>query len=423
MDNISLLGSTSRVEVPFIKVTFGSGSNAYSFGVYQKTTSRKMDEDGFYEAAKIVYPNYIKSLNITKINGQVNQYTLNIAYPITATDDPNFFEKVFSSVSKTRKITFSYGDISLPTFIYKEEEALITNIKTQFNIQNSVINYTISAVSSANLLSIGAYKFTNVGYKKPSDEIKKLLSNPKYGLKEIFYGMNDIEKVISAGLIPGNDKEVILESKNNISVLDYLLYLVSCMVPASNSFGGEITSKTIYILTIVDDITGEFGGPYFKITPTTKDIEASEAYEIDIGYPTSNIVISFSIDNQENYSIYYDWQKQLNDKEYIYRINDQGEWEEEYAPIISSKNEQYKTRVDDRVWWTKVTEYPISAQITIKGLLRPAILMSYVRLRVYFFGWEHISSGLYIITKQQDSIDENSGYRTTLNLTRVSKAE
>ena len=103
--------------------------------------------------------------------------------------------------------------------------------------------------------------------------------------------------------------------------------------------------------------------------------------------------------------------KQLNDKEYIYRINDQGEWEEEYAPIISSKNEQYKTRVDDRVWWTKVTEYPISAQITIKGLLRPAILMSYVRLRVYFFGWEHISSGLYIITKQQDSIDENSGYR------------
>ena len=166
MNNISLLGSTSRVEVPFIKVTFGSGSNAYSFGVYQKTTSRKMDEDGFYEAAKIVYPNYVKSLNITKINGQVNQYTLNIAYPITATDDPNFFEKVFSSVSKTRKITFSYGDIALPTFIYKEEEALITNIKTQFNIQNSVINYTISAVSSANLLSIGAYKFTNVGYKK-----------------------------------------------------------------------------------------------------------------------------------------------------------------------------------------------------------------------------------------------------------------
>ena len=46
-----------------------------------------------------------------------------------------------------------------------------------------------------------------------------------------------------------------------------------------------------------------------KLLLLLKDIETSEAYEIDIGYPTANIVISFSIDNQENYSIYYDWQK------------------------------------------------------------------------------------------------------------------
>lgn len=89
-----------------------------------------------------------------------------------------------------------------------------------------------------------------------------------------------------------------------------------------------------------------------------------------------------------------------------------------FAPNISSKNKQYKTRTSDMVYWTKLTEYPISGSITLKGLLRPAILMSHVRLNVYFFGRKHIYSGLYIVTKQVDKVDA-SGYRTTLNITRI----
>jgi hypothetical protein len=414
MENIALLGNTSRVETPYIKVIIGD----YTFGVYQKTKGRLKDEKGFYEAAKIVYPNYIKSLNITKINGEVNQYTLSIVYPITPEDDPNFFEKVFSSVSNTRKIVFSYGDMALPTFIYKNEEALITEVKTSFNIQNSIISYTVSAVSSAALLKSGCYTFITPGYVKPSDEIKKLLANKDYGLRDIFYGMNNTSLVASKGLIAGDDKKVKIESKTNISVLDYLAYLVSCMVPASSD-ASSLQQQDIYILTIVDDTTGEFGGPYFKVTKTTSDIEQSTAYDIDIGYPTANIVTSFNIDNNENYSIFYEWQKQLNDKNYVYRISADGNETLEYAPIVSSRNSLYKTNVSDKTWWTKITKYPINASITFKGLIRPAILMTYVRLKVYFFGWKHISSGLYIVTKQQDVVDEN-GYRTTLNLTRIS---
>ena len=45
--------------------------------------------------------------------------------------------------------------------------------------------------------------------------------------------------------------------------------------------------------------------------------------------------------------------------------------------------------------------------------------MSYVRLNVFFFGKKHISSGLYIVTKQQDDISAG-GFRTTLNLLRIS---
>ena len=69
-------------------------------------------------------------------------------------------------------------------------------------------------------------------------------------------------------------------------------------------------------------------------------------------------------------------------------------------------------------WWSQVTSFPISSTITIKGLLRPAVLMTHVRLNILFFGKRYIDSGLYIITKQVDEIDSR-GYRTTLSLTRV----
>lgn len=414
--NVSLLGSTSRLESPTIKVTFGDKQNGYTFGVFQASMSREKDGKGYYKTLRVIYPNYVQSLEVQKINGQVNQYTLQLIYPITQTDDPNFFEKVFSSVSKTRKITFTYGDASLPTFIYKDEEAIITDVKSNFNISQSTISYTVSAVSSAALATSGTYTFINMKPKKPSDEIKRILYNSTYGLTSIFYGMTNRSLVEQEQLIASDDKVVQLESRSNVSVLEYLSYLVSCMVPSGSS--NNVKQNSIYILSFVDDTTGVFGGPYFKVTKSTTNVNDDGAYEIDIGFPTANIVTEFRIDNNENYSILYDWQNSLDDSRYVRRLNNDGKWEDVYAPNISSKNEEYKTRASDMVYWTKITEYPISASITIKGLLRPAILMTKVRLNVYFFGKKHISSGLYIVTKQVDRIDMN-GYRTTLNLTRI----
>ena len=71
-----------------------------------------------------------------------------------------------------------------------------------------------------------------------------------------------------------------------------------------------------------------------KITPVYKKQEHSEAYEIDIGFPTSNIIMAFNIENNENYSIYYNWQSKLTDNEYVLRLNDDGEWEKELQKII-----------------------------------------------------------------------------------------
>lgn len=69
-----------------------------------------------------------------------------------------------------------------------------------------------------------------------------------------------------------------------------------------------------------------------------------------------------------------------------------------------------------------MTQYPISCSVTLKGLLRPAILLTYVKLNVYFYGKKHIASGLYIVTRESDYIDE-SGSKTTLKLTRIGSVD
>jgi hypothetical protein len=412
MSGVNLLGYTTRVETPFVKVTIGE----YTFGVYENTDlQRGQDSMGIYRLQKVKYPNFIQSLSITKINGRVNRYTLILSYPITENSDPNFFEKVFSSVSQTRKIVFSYGDLSAPTYIYRDEQAIITSISSQFNIAGSKIDYTISAVSSAILASSGSWSF-DPRFAKPSDIIFQLLYEPKYGLLEVFPGMRDRNTVVTKGLIASDDKVVNILKKVNISALEYLNYLISCM---SSDGSNTLQKSKIYSLVVVDDTTGDFEGPYFKVVPVTKLTDDLQTYEIDIGYPSQNIVLSFGIENNLTYSLFYNYQRQINDAEYRQRIDDNGNLVDVYAPVIASGNPNFSVAESDKTWWTKVTEYPITASITLKGLLRPALLMTRVRLNVYYFGRKHISSGLYIITAQDDQIDYN-GYRTTLKITRIS---
>ena len=275
----------------------------------------------------VQYPNYIQGLSIVKINGQVNQYTLTIDYPIRQNDDPNFFEKVFSSVSNSRKIVFSYGDASMPSYIYKDEEAIITKIGQTFDLANCKITYTVSAVSSASLSKIGNHTF-KARQAKPSDVIKELFNNPTYNLNNIFSGMN---KENLNDLIASDDKKVKISAKTNISVLDYISYLVSCMMPAGSTQSD--ISKNIYVMTIHDDTVYDslysdsksLGGPYFKVESTSYSSEQSDAYEVDIGINTSTIVTGFSINQNENYSICYDYANEVYPENYTRRLNSKGQ--------------------------------------------------------------------------------------------------
>lgn len=417
----SLLASNARIQAPWIKVSIGN----YTFGVFSKTSANKQSHDGtYYTSFEVQYPNYVKSLGITKINGQVNQYELSLVYPVTQTSDPNFFEKILSSVSKTRKIVFSYGDMSMPTYIYKNEEAIITKVKQSFNLKGGgEITYTISAVSSAALAAGGSWTFQGVK-ARPSEIIKRILKDSRYGLQKLFYGMNASNIDI---LIAGDDKEVSIGSKRNISALDYITYLVSCMIP-QGATTQQYTSSDIYVLTMHDDTTYdsntfsdlEISGPYFRVERQSYKTNKSDAFEIDIGFGnTGTIVTEFSVLDDEGYALLYDYNEKLDTSPYIERIDQNGKLQTIWSPSVTSKNESFKTRTEDITWWTKVTKYPIKATITVQGLLRPAILMSHVRLNViYPGGRKHVSSGLYLVTQQRDQIDSN-GYRTQLQLTKI----
>lgn len=414
--NKSLLSSQARIQVPWVKVTIGD----YTFGIFdEKTKSWGKNQAGFYVPFSIQYPQYIKSLEVQKINGQVNKYTLSIEYPVTQFDDPNFFEKVFSSVSRSRKIIFTYGDAETPAYVYKNEEAIITNVTQTFELQSSKITYQVKAVSSAALSTDGSITVPAPGRKvKPSDEIKKLFRSNK-SLQKTFTGMkaSDLDS-----LIAGDDMPVEIESKQNISAIDYINYLAGCMIPAGSGPG---LSKEIYIMTIYDDsITSSNKalskkGPYFKVTKVSTVMEHGDAYEIDVGINTSTIVKSFQIDKQENYSIYYEYQNLAHPENYVRRINGDGQWEDVYAPTSMARGNSFSTGASDQVWWTKATQFPINATIQVQGLLRPATLMQYVKLNVIFPGGnKHLSSGLYIVTRQVDNLGPN-GYATTLGLTRI----
>lgn len=411
MATIKLNSVPTLVESPFIIVTIGK----YTLGSYtgnKTTTSLGM-------LAQVNFPNFVNSLNITKVNGTVNTYTIGIVYQIAPDDDPNLIDKIFSSVSATRKLSLSYGDWRNPASIYKEETALITNVTSSLDMSASKITYTVQCVSDALSLASAVYDFP-AREAKPSDIIKEMLKDVSYGLLSVFKGMVDFRRVLTNGLIASNDKKVKIEARQNMNIIEYLNFLVGAMTPVDSKSEDTIIQSGNYFLAIHDDITNALGGTYFEVKEVKADTKVSnyDVYEVDVGYPGDNFVTQFNLTNNQQYTILYDYAGKIEQTKYIYSIDNNGQLSTQYAPSIARSKSLYKVTEQNKNWWSKVTQFPIEATLTIKGLTRPSILMSQVRINTVMYGQKHISSGLYIITKHQDKLDSN-GYTTTLTLLRI----
>lgn len=403
----NLTSIPTLVESPFIIATIGD----VTFGSYS-------GDNSYGAAVKVTYPNFMKSMIINKVNGTVNTYTLNFSYQVRAGNDPNLLDKIFSKASKDRRIILQYGDWNAPSYIYKEEKCIITNVTSSLNMNNSSIDYTVNCTSDAIALTATPHNFP-ARTAKPSDVMMELLSAKKYGLNQVFTGMQNKNNVLMNNLITSNDKKVKLLPQSNVNVLSYMNYLVDSMINNNNKVTGVSDSK--YYLTIHDDTRNTLGGTYFKVeevSKNTKTINSLDTYEIDINYPGDNFVTQFTVRNDQSWAILYDFNQSVRQEEYNYSIDDDGNLVTVYSPALITSSVSNEPSAAKSSWWTNMTEFPIKGSLTIKGLTRPSILMSYVKVNVMFNGIKHTSSGLYIITKQTDTID-SSGYKTTLEVLRV----
>ena len=413
IQGLNLLTTPTLVESPFIEVKIGK----YTFGSYTKQNTVERT----YSEQRVTYPNYMQSLKITKTNGAINQYVLTMQYQIQAGEDPNLIDKVFSSVSDTRKITLSYGDWNAPSFIYRNEDAIITKVISDVDFAQSRITYTVYCTSTALSLKSKVYDFPSRN-AKPSDIIKGYIKNNTYGITDLFYGMRtDVDKALS--LIASDDKVVNIKPQQHVDILTYLNFLVANMISSSNK--DTSIQDSSYALLMRDEISGELEGPYFKVVKvatTSKALTSTNIYEVDVGFPGETLVMNFKINNDNSWAILYNYSDKITQDEYVYKIDNQGHMYSEYSPNITTSDRYKETTNVNKTWWTQMTQFPITATLTIKGLIRPAMLMENVRINAYFYGQRHVASGLYVITKQEDTVDR-SGYKTTLSLLRIAGDE
>ena len=408
---MDLFSTENYVECPFVIIKLGK----YTFGNYSGTAERA----ALSTLMKVDYPNFMTGISVRKINGQVNTYTVNMVYAITENDDPNMLEKVFSSVRDSREMILTYGDWNSAPNIYKEETALITSIKSNVSMSSSTITYTIEGVSNSLSLNSALYDFP-ARRAKPSDVVKEILYSPSYGLSAIFTGMTNRLEVSKNSLIASDDKVVDLEAKHSITALSYISYLVSSMVSSTNS-DNSVIQDSIYQMCIRDDVNNSMGGPYFmvkKVSAVGAITQDGSLWEIDIGYPGRNFVMDFTVENDESWSLLYDYQDEINQSKYVYRIGDDGSILTEDSPSLVRNKRSKKITESNKQWWTLMTQFPITANLKIKGLVRPTILMDYIKINVFFYGRKHIYSGVYVIIQQDDEITAD-GFRTSLRLLRV----
>ena len=360
------------------------------------------------------YPNYINSLTVRKINGRINNYSISLTYQIRPGEDPNYIDKLIARTGYRNPLKIIYGD-SASGGLYREESAVIVDARHNESIADYRINYTIQAISSIGVATTGLTSYP-AKTDKPSNAIYDMLygnGESSNALLSMFPGMQNRTLVAANNLIPTTDASVQLSGMSNVSPLSYLTYSVASMQNAADP-------KTSYFLTYADDAYNRFGGAYFKITEVNKsNVPTSSAtYSLVVNYPTDNNILSFNLNTNEYWSMVFENTNKLETWEY--GIDDNGQITANKINLLYRSDDFGKSELINSKWWNEVTEYPISAKVTLKGLTAPVMLMTYIDVDVRFYGQQDMTSGLYVVTEQVDNIS-GSGCTTELTLLRVSE--
>lgn len=378
------------VEAPFVEVTIGD----VTFGV---------SKDG-------QQVNYVQSVEVTKTNGTLNEYVIKLIHQISPGDNPNYIASLLSA-NGYNTLRISYGDAADGKY-FKDSEALITKVSTSFDFSNCNIQYTISCSSLVYLTTSTKLNFP-AKTAKPSSVMYDLLEDKTLNICEYFTGMSNIDKVKNNNLIPTTDAEVYIQAKSDKTIVEYLSYLTSLMVNKNK----DLAQKTSYYFVINDEQYSDIGNTFSVKEIVSDNLAVNElVYEVDLGFPDPNMVFDFSVTSN------YAWATALNTNSntttYKYDLDNTGNLiQEKYNNKLPSTVSKSDFNINNNTW-KQLTRFPLTANLKVKGLVAPILLLTYVRVNNYFFGNKRITSGLYIVTSQVDTIS-GDGCRTTLGLTRV----
>ena len=378
------------VEAPYGKITLGG----VTIGSYKGGS----------------FPNYLNSISVIKTNGSMNEYTINLTHQIAPGDNPNYIDDLISK-NGYNKIHIEYGDAEAG-ISFRDVDALLINAKSSFDFFNNNINYSLSATSSSVMSAVNRRNYSAVT-AKPSTILYKMLYETGE-LLEYYPGMADRDFVNSHNLIPTDDKEIHIDAVENTTPLNYTNKLVSSMISETSK---EI-NDSVYYMSIEDTKEGK---PYFNIQKVKTKLSKSSIpfmYEVDINYPNKDaLVYNFSVDTDFYWPLAYEYSGGIST--YNYDIDNAGNiFNEKITSNIKSISSTVGSNIRDKNWWTNVTEFPIKATLEVKGLTTYTLLLNYIKVNVFYFGQKRNSSGVYIVTGQEDSLS-GDGFVTKLSLLRV----
>lgn len=382
----ALPATVNYVEAPYAKITLGG----VSIGTYKQGS----------------YPNYVTGLSVKKTNGSLNEYTINLIHQIAAGDNPNYIDNLISA-NGYNKIQIEYGDAQAG-IAYRDINALLIDVKSKFDFFNNCISYTLSATSSSAMSAVNRRNYASVT-DKPSNIITNMLYETGE-LLDYFPAMKSRDFVNSNNLIPSDDIEVAIDAVTNTTPLNYMNKLVSSMKSNSGDY--------IYYLNINDE---DNLGSYFNIQQVKTKMTTSMfplVYEVDINYPDENsLIYNFSVNTDYTWPLAYEYGGSF--PSYDYNILNNGNLiARQSGGNVKSTRVTDNRFLTDKNWWTNVTEFPVTATLETKGLTSYLLLLNYIKVNVFYFGNKRDSSGIYIVTGQEDSLSGN-GFRTKLDLLRV----
>lgn len=365
---------------------------------------------GGYHNNKV--PNYVQSLTVKKINSSINEYSISLIHQIRPGDNPNYIDSILSRAGYNY-INIRYGNANTGQ-IFTDQKALVTNVTQNFDFANCNITYNVSATSIAAASAAQRYNFGEYT-GKISDRIRELLWEGMTDILDVFPGMKNQASVEQQGLIPTNDAVVTIGAQTDVTSVEYLMTLVNRMTSVSLSSTQDV-ANSLYILTVEDDIKGlNNAGARFKITEVKQDINnVPFMYEVNVGYPDDNFVLNFSTSNNFAWAIAYEGAKKI--VKYDYELDSLGNLTKQNVPAYYENDEDI---LGYRNLWSSLTRFPINATLTVRGLLQNSLLMQYIKINCVMYGAKRITSGVYIVTEQEDRIG-GGVYSTTLNLMRVS---